>query len=79
MTTDHRAAIGPNDKSSLQCICEMLEQRFRSLCATATNAGFTLQQLGLWDRNYHASWKMSIKLTHEHDVLACVQYKPARL
>jgi len=39
-----------------------------------------LQQLGLWDHNYyHASWKLSIKLTHENDVLACVQYKPARL
>jgi len=40
-----------------------------------------LQQLGLWDHNYHyhASWKMSIKLTHEHDVLTSVQYKPARL
>jgi len=25
MNTDYRAAIGPNDKSSLQCICEMFE------------------------------------------------------
>jgi len=41
MNTDHRAAIGPNDKSSLQCICEMFEQRSRDLCATSTNAGFT--------------------------------------
>jgi len=41
MDTDHRTAIWPNDKSSLQCICEMLEQRSHSLCATSTNAGFT--------------------------------------
>jgi len=40
MNTDHRAAIGPNDKSSLQCIREMLEWRFRNLGATSTNAGF---------------------------------------
>jgi len=40
-----------------------------------------LQQLGLLDHNYHyhASWKMSTKLTHKHDVLTCVQYKAARL
>jgi len=25
MNTDHRAAIGPNNKSPLQSICEMLE------------------------------------------------------
>jgi len=41
MTTDYRAVIGPNDKSSLQYICEMLEWRSRSLCTTSTNAGFT--------------------------------------
>jgi len=41
MDTDHRAAIRPNDKSSFQCICEMLEYRFRSLCATSASAGFT--------------------------------------
>jgi len=39
-----------------------------------------MQHLGLSDRiyHYHASWKMSVKLTYEHDILACVQYKPAR-
>jgi len=25
MNTDYRAAIGPNNKSLIQCICEMLE------------------------------------------------------
>jgi len=35
-----------------------------------------LQQLELWDHNYHY---LSIKLTHEHGVLTCVQYKPACL
>jgi len=37
MNTNYRAAIGPNDKSPLRSICEMLEKRFRSLCATSTN------------------------------------------
>jgi len=41
INTDYGAAIGLNDKSSLQWICEMFEQRSRSLCATSTNAGFT--------------------------------------
>jgi len=40
MNTDYRAAIRPSDKSSLQWICEMFEQRSHSLCATSTNAGF---------------------------------------
>ena len=37
MNTDYRAAIGPNDKSPHQRICEMLVKRFRNLCATSTN------------------------------------------
>jgi len=37
MKTDYRAAIRPNDKSPLQSICEMLEYRFRNLCAISTN------------------------------------------
>jgi len=70
MNTGYRAAIGPNDKSSLQCICEMLEHRSRSLCATSTNAGFTFATIIII---------MPRGKCHEHDVLACVQYKPARL
>jgi len=37
MNTDYRAAIGSNEKSPLQSICEMLEQRFRNFCAISTN------------------------------------------
>jgi len=37
MKTDYRAAIGPNDKSPLQSICEMLEKSFLNLCAISTN------------------------------------------
>jgi len=37
MKTDCHAVIGPNNKSSLQSICEMLEKRFRNLCAISTN------------------------------------------
>jgi len=35
MNTDYSTAIGPNNKSSLQSICEMLEKRFCNLCATS--------------------------------------------
>jgi len=37
VNTDYRAAIGPNDKSPLQSICEMLGWCFRNLCAISTN------------------------------------------
>jgi len=37
MSTDRHAAIRLIAKSSLQRICEMLEYRFRNLCATSTN------------------------------------------
>jgi len=36
MNTDYRFAIGLIVKSPLQHICEMLEQRFRNLCANST-------------------------------------------
>jgi len=36
MNTDYHAAIGPNNKSPLQSICEMLEWGSRNLCVTST-------------------------------------------
>jgi len=51
------------------------------MCNVHKPARCNLQQLEFWDHNYHwrASWKISINLTHEQDILACVQYKPVGL
>jgi len=78
MNTDYCAAIGLNAKSPLNIFVSYWSSA--SVTCEPHPQTSTLRQLGLSDHSchYYTSWKTSINLSHKHNILAYVQYKPAR-